>query len=112
MLKLENVRKEFGKNVVLKNVSLSVDKGDVVAILGPSGSGKTTLLRCAGYLTKADAGNLTIGDKQYALSKITGKDLLEYRKRVGFVFQNFNLYGNKTALQNVTLGLQVAQKME
>ena len=112
MLKLENVRKEFGKNVVLKDVSLNVDKGDVVAILGPSGSGKTTLLRCAGYLTKADAGNLTIGDKQYALSKITGKDLLEYRKRVGFVFQNFNLYGNKTALQNVTLGLQVAQKME
>lgn len=111
MLSLRNVYKKFGSNVVLNNVSLDVNQGDVVAILGPSGSGKTTLLRCAGYLTKADSGTLIIDDKEYDMKKISSKDLREYRKKVGFVFQNFNLYGNKTALGNVTLGLTVAQKM-
>ena len=111
MLSLRNVYKEFGGNVVLNNVSLDVDQGDVVAILGPSGSGKTTLLRCAGYLTKADSGTLIMDDKQYDMKKISSKELREYRKKVGFVFQDFNLYGNKTALGNVTLGLTVAQKM-
>ena len=111
MLSLRNVYKEFGGNVVLNNVSLDVDQGDVVAILGPSGSGKTTLLRCAGYLTKADSGTLIMDDRQYDMKRISSKELREYRKKVGFVFQNFNLYGNKTALGNVTLGLTVAQKM-
>ena len=111
MLNLQNVYKKFGDTVVLRGVSLDVNQGDVVAILGPSGSGKTTLLRCAGYLTKADSGTLTIDDVQYDMKRISSKDLREYRKKVGFVFQNFNLYGNKTALGNVTLGLTVAQKM-
>ena len=111
MLTLKNVYKKFGDNVVLNNVSLEVNQGDVVAILGPSGSGKTTLLRCAGYLTKADSGTLILDDRQYDMKKISSKDLKEYRKKVGFVFQNFNLYGNKTALGNVTLGLRVSQKM-
>lgn len=111
MLNLQNVYKKFDDNVVLNHVSLNVNQGDVVAILGPSGSGKTTLLRCAGYLTKADSGTLTLGDKQYDMKKISGRDLRDYRRRVGFVFQNFNLYGNKTALGNVTLGLRVSQKM-
>ena len=111
MLSLRNVYKEFGGNVVLNNVSLDVDQGDVVAIRGPSGSGKTTLLRCAGYLTKADSGTLIMDDRQYDMKRISSKELREYRKKVGFVFQNFNLYGNKTALGNVTLGLTVAQKM-
>ena len=111
MLDLKNVYKKFGDNVVLNNVSLSVNKGDVVAILGPSGSGKTTLLRCAGYLTKADSGKLTLSGQEYDMRKISGKDLRDYRRKVGFVFQNFNLYGNKTALGNVTLGLRVAEKM-
>lgn len=111
MLTLRNVYKKFGDTVVLNGVSLDVNQGDVVAILGPSGSGKTTLLRCAGYLTKADSGTLIIDDKEYDMKKISSKDLREYRKKVGFVFQNFNLYGNKTALGNVTLGLTVAQKM-
>lgn len=112
MLELRHVHKAFGDNVVLKDVSLEVDKGDVVAILGPSGSGKTTLLRCAGYLEKADSGTMKLGDREYDLNRISGRDLLDYRSRVGFVFQSFNLYGNKTALGNVTLGLRVAQKMK
>ncbi|MBO4887249.1 MAG: amino acid ABC transporter ATP-binding protein [Firmicutes bacterium] len=111
MLRLQNVYKKFGDNVVLNNVSLDVNQGDVVAILGPSGSGKTTLLRCAGYLTKADSGTLILDDRQYDMKKISSRDLREYRQKVGFVFQNFNLYGNKTALGNVTLGLRVSQKM-
>ena len=111
MLTLKNVCKKFGDNVVLNNVSLEVNQGDVVAILGPSGSGKTTLLRCAGYLTKADSGTLILDDHQYDMKKISSKELREYRQKVGFVFQNFNLYGNKTALGNVILGLRVAQKM-
>ena len=111
MFSLINVNKKFGGNVVLNNVSLDVNRGDVVAILGPSGSGKTTLLRCAGYLTKADSGTLVIGGEQYDRKKISSKDLRNYRRRVGFVFQSFNLYGNKTALGNVTLGLRVSQKM-
>ena len=111
MFSLKNVNKKFGGNVVLNNVSLDVNRGDVVAVLGPSGSGKTTLLRCAGYLTKADSGTLIIGDEQYDMKKISSRDLRNYRRRVGFVFQTFNLYGNKTALGNVTLGLRVSQKM-
>ena len=111
MLTLRNVYKKFGDTVVLNNVSLDVNQGDVVAILGPSGSGKTTLLRCAGYLTKADSGTLIMDDQQYEMKKISSRDLREYRKKVGFVFQNFNLYGNKTALGNVTLGLRVSQRM-
>ena len=87
MFSLQNVSKKFGGNVVLNNVSLDVNRGDVVAILGPSGSGKTTLLRCAGYLTKADSGTLVIGDEQYDMKKISAKDLRNYRRRVGFVFQ-------------------------
>ena len=112
MLELKNVHKSFGDNVVLDDVSLKVEKGDVIAILGPSGSGKTTLLRCASYLTRADSGTLTMDDKTYNLNRISRKELREYRKRVGFVFQSYNVYGNKTALGNVTLGLRVAHKMD
>ena len=112
MLEFKNVKKSFGDTDVLKDVSLNVNKGDVVAILGPSGSGKTTLLRCAGYLTKADSGKMIIEGEEYDLNKISSKELRKYRSRVGFVFQNFNLYGNKTALGNVTLGLTVARKMD
>ena len=111
MFTLLNVNKKFGDNVVLRNVSLDVNQGDVVAILGPSGSGKTTLMRCAGYLTKADSGTLIMDGEQYDMKKISSKALRTYRRKVGFVFQTFNLDGNKTALGNVTLGLRVSQKM-
>ncbi|MBQ6239514.1 MAG: amino acid ABC transporter ATP-binding protein [Firmicutes bacterium] len=112
MLELRNVCKKFGKTVVLDNVSIKVNDGDVIAILGPSGSGKTTLLRCASYLTRADSGTLVIDGEEHDMAHISSKELRKYRNRVGFVFQYFNLYGNKTALGNVTLGLMVAQKMK
>lgn len=112
MLEFKNVSKKFGETQVLKDISFTVEKGDVVAILGPSGSGKTTLLRAAAYLTKADSGTLIMDGEEFKLNKISGKDLRKYRNKVGFVFQNFNLYGNKTALGNVTLGQRVVRKID
>ena len=112
MLELKNVKKSFGRNEVLKGVSLTVRDGDVVAILGPSGSGKTTLLRCASFLTRADDGTVKLGGDELPLHHANNKAVLTYRKRTGFVFQNYNLFGNRTALGNITEGLTTARKMK
>ena len=96
---------------VLKGVNLTVNKGDVVAILGPSGSGKTTFLRCLNFLETADSGTLIFDGEQFDLGKITKADIARLRKKTAFVFQNYNLFRNKTALQNVTEGLVIARKM-
>ena len=112
MLELNRVKKSFGDNPVIRDISLSVEQGDVVAILGPSGSGKTTLLRCAGYLTRADGGTVTLDGESHDLHEISKRDVVRYRRKIGFVFQSFNLFGNKTALQNVTAGLTIARKMD
>ena len=111
-LTLSHVRKSFGDNPVIRDISLSVEQGDVVALLGPSGSGKTTLLRCAGYLSRADGGTVTLDGETFDLNKISRKDAVRYRRKIGFVFQSFNLFGNKTALQNVTAGLTIARKVD
>ncbi len=112
MLEVKDVRKHFGDLEVLKGVSLNVEKGDVVAILGPSGSGKTTLLRCINFLETADQGTLIFDGESYDMSRISKKDIARIRKKTAFVFQSFNLFLNKTALENVTEGLIVARKME
>ncbi len=112
MIQVHNVRKRFGDNEVLKDVSFRVDDGDVIAILGPSGSGKTTLLRCLSFLEKADAGKVDFDDKTYDLGSASKKEILQYRRKIGFVFQDYQLFGNKTALGNVTEGLIVARKMK
>ena len=88
-----------------------MDRGDVIAILGPSGSGKTTLLRCINFLETADSGTMRFGGKTYELAHTDKREIAELRKHTGFVFQNYNLFANKTALQNVTLGLTSARKM-
>jgi L-cystine transport system ATP-binding protein len=111
MIEAKNVHKAFGRNEVLKGVTVRVENGEVVVILGASGSGKTTLLRCISFLEKADQGTLTVGDKTVDFMKTTKKDILEIRKKIAFVFQNFNLFNNKTALANVTEGLIVARKI-
>lgn len=111
MLELTNVHKAFGKNEVLKGVNLTVQKGDVVAILGPSGSGKTTLLRCINFLERADSGNIKIGEINTSLKHANSKDVLAVRRKTAFVFQNYNLFLNKTVLENVTEGLIVARKV-
>lgn len=111
MIQVKGIHKAFGKNKVLKGVDITVNKGEVVAILGPSGSGKTTLLRCINFLEKADDGELTIGDKTTKFRHATKKDILEIRRRTAMVFQSYNLFNNKTALENVTEGLIVARKV-
>lgn len=112
MLEIKNVKKSFGKQEVLKDVSLRVDKGDVIVILGPSGSGKTTLLRSLAFLEKADGGVMTLGDKALDMHNASSKDIAWVRKRTAFVFQNYNLFANKTALENVMLGLTAGRGMK
>ena len=111
LLEAKNIRKSFDGQDVLKGVDLQVDKGDVVAILGPSGSGKTTLLRCINFLERADDGTLTLEGETFDLPGIGKKDVARLRKKTAFVFQNYNLFRNKTALQNVTEGLIVGRRM-
>ena len=110
-LEVKAVTKRFGTLEVLKGIDLTVEQGDVVAILGPSGSGKTTLLRCVNFLERADAGTLTFDGEDFDLAHIGKKDILRLRKKTAFVFQNYNLFLNKTALENVTEGLVTARRM-
>ena len=111
MLEIKNIKKSFGQTDVLHDISLSVNKGDVIAVLGPSGSGKTTLLRCLNFLEKADGGTMTFDDETIELHKASKRTIARIRKKTAFVFQNYNLFANKTALQNVTEGLIVGRKM-
>ena len=112
MLEVRNVHKTFQENHVLKGISLQVNKGDVIAILGPSGSGKTTLLRCINFLERADEGTMIFDGREYDLHTIRKSEIVEIRKKTAFVFQNYNLFLNRTVLQNVTLGLTSARGME
>ena len=111
MLEVKGIHKAFGQTQVLRGVDLDVNKGDVVAILGPSGSGKTTLLRCINYLERADAGEMLFDGERFDLAHTNKKDIARIRKRTAFVFQNYNLFANRTALGNVTEGLITARKM-
>lgn len=112
LLEIKDIHKSFGSLNVLNGVNLSVHKGDVIAILGPSGSGKTTLLRCINFLETADQGTMVFDEKEYDLASMHKNDIRDIRKKTGFVFQNYNLFANKTALQNVMLGLTSARKMD
>ena len=105
-------KQESKKLEVLKDISLTVNSGDVVAIIGPSGSGKTTLLRCLNFLEFADAGTLEFEGKKYDFSSITDDEIKSIRMRTGFVFQQYNLFSNLTALENVTAGLVTARKYQ
>lgn len=112
VLQVKDIHKAFGDLQVLKGVDITVNEGDVVAILGPSGSGKTTLLRCINFLEQADRGEMVFDNQTYDLSNMKKEQIRQIRKNTGFVFQNYNLFANKTALQNVTLGLTTARKMD
>lgn len=109
MLKLIDIHKEFSPNPVLKGIDITVNKGDVVVILGPSGSGKTTLLRCINFLEQADSGKMLFDDLELDLNKVSAADKRKVRKKTAFVFQNYNLFNNKTALENVTEGLIIGR---
>lgn len=111
MLKVTDVHKSFGKNEILKGVNLTVEKGDVVVILGPSGSGKTTLLRTIDFLESADKGELEFDDIKTSLAHAHKNTILNVRRKTGFVYQNYNLFANKTALENVMEGLVTARRI-
>ena len=111
ILEAKGIKKSFGKAEILKGLDLSIDKGDVVAILGRSGSGKTTLLRCLDFLEKADEGKLIFDGVEYDLKTITKKQIRELRLKTGFVFQSYNLFSNMTSLENVMEGLVTARKI-
>lgn len=112
MLQITNLRKAFQGNEVLKGVDITVEKGDVIVILGPSGSGKTTLLRCMNFLEQSDSGTMVFDEEELDLSKVTARKIHQIRQKTGFVFQNYCLFNNKTALQNVTEGLIIGRKMK
>ncbi len=101
MLKVKNISKSFAKIKVLNDISFNAEKGDVISILGPSGTGKTTLLRCLNYLEKPDSGFVSIGNVSVDFSNITRAEIRALRKKSTMVFQQFNLFKNKTVLGNV-----------
>ena len=105
MIKIENLSKSFGNNRILKGINLTVDKGEVVSIIGTSGTGKSTFLRCLDYLEKPDSGTITIGDVTLDAEKATKQDIEKLRLKSAMIFQNYNLFLNKTVMQNVTLPL-------
>jgi L-cystine transport system ATP-binding protein len=111
VVKVQGVCKAFGKNQVLRGIDLTVKDGEVVTILGPSGSGKTTLLRCINYLEKPDEGVITVGDLSVDARHATKAQKLAIRRKTAMVFQLYNLFKNKTALENVAEGLTVVQKL-
>ena len=112
MIELKNLKKRFNNNYVLDGISFKVEKGDIISIIGPSGCGKTTLLRCMNFLNTSDEGYLTFDDETYDMANINKKEINNIRKKTAFVFQNYNLFLNKTALENVIEGLIIARKMD
>ena len=110
MIEIKSLSKRYQDNVVLDDVNLTIHKGDVVGIIGPSGTGKSTLLRCINQLEVPECGKIIINNKTIDLAKKNRKEILELRKNTGMVFQKFNLFKNKTALENVMEGLVIVQK--
>ena len=109
VLQVNNLRKGFGNTDVLKGVSFSLEKGQVLAIIGSSGSGKTTLLRCLNFLETADAGEIWVDGKQLLASR-DEEAIRQNRLHFGLVFQNFNLFPQYTVLENVTLAPTLLKK--
>jgi len=107
MIKINNLTKKFGKLTVLDDVSMSVEKGEVIAIIGSSGSGKSTLIRCMNGLESATSGQVIFNGEPLAKGNINKK-----RQKIGFVFQNFNLFANMNVLKNVTLASKSGDAME
>ena len=101
ILEVKNLKKKFGSNLVLKDVSFSLEEGQVLAIIGSSGSGKTTLLRCLNFLETPDSGEIFVSGKQ--LLSQSEEEVRQNRLHFGLVFQNFNLFPQYTVFQNVTL---------
>ncbi len=105
MIDIRGLKKTFGNQEVLKGVDFNVKKGEIVTLIGPSGAGKTTLLRAINFLDAPDEGTISIGDVVVDAKSVTKQDVRKLRKKTAMVFQHYNLFSNKTALQNVTESL-------
>lgn len=112
MINIKNIKKRFGDNEVLKEISLDVSQGEVISIIGPSGTGKSTFLRCINCLEIADSGTISLCEKNIDLEHINKKDILWLRRNTAMVFQGFFLFNNKTVIENITEGLIVVKKMD
>ena len=110
ILEVRGLKKNFGSNQVLKGVDITINRGEVIAIIGPSGCGKSTFIRCLNFLEEPNGGEIIYHGQD--LMKLKKKERLSALKGVGMVFQQFNLFPHKTALDNITMAPQLVQKMQ
>ena len=110
MIRISNFSKSFSGQMVLNNLSLEIQKGEVVALIGSSGAGKSTFLRSLNYLEQPDSGTIAIDDFTVDFSTISKEEILTLRRKLAMVFQQFNLFERRTALDNVNEGLLVVKK--
>ncbi|CAD5256998.1 MULTISPECIES: amino acid ABC transporter ATP-binding protein [Halomonadaceae] len=111
MISLQGITKRFSGHTVFKDIDLSLAQGEIIVIIGPSGTGKSTLLRCINFLERPDAGRLQVGDLSVDTQRASRADILALRRRTAFVFQNYGLFANKTALENISEGMIVVDKL-
>lgn len=112
MIKISNLHKSFNGVEVLKGINLDIKKGEVVAVIGPSGTGKSTLLRCMNFLEKPQKGIIEIEDLRVDVEKATKEQIHQLRMNTSMVFQSYNLFKNKTALENIMEPLIIVKKMD
>ena len=108
MIKVKNLKKQFGNNVVLKDISVAIEKGEVVSVIGPSGSGKSTFLRCINGLEEFNGGHIFVDNKDVADKNL---NIDKLREKIGMVFQSFNLFTHLTVLENIILAPVTLKKM-
>lgn len=111
MINVSGLNKSFNQYAALADVNFSVQRSEVVSVIGPSGSGKSTLLRSLNLLVKPDTGTLQIGDRQINAETLTRKQTADFRRQTSMVFQHYNLFKNKTALENITEILTCTHKL-
>ena len=112
ILEIENLSKSFGSLDVLKNIDFKVEKGEIVSIIGPSGAGKSTFLRSINLLEEPSSGKMKLMDHEYDLKSLSEKEKLSIRNKVSMVFQNYNLFKNKSILENVSEALVYSRGVE
>ena len=112
MIKVTNLHKNFGELAVLKGIDFQADTGEVIVIIGPSGMGKSTFLRCINYIERPEKGIIEIDNVKVDAEKCTEKEIKQLRLKTSMVFQNYNIFKNKTVIENVMLPMTSVQKIE